>query len=178
MPADPDDLQRYEEAQGALLSALSRLGVDTNFWAANEPREDEPVGIGQLYERLKELPQFNKAQFSSALREWIGSDPKEHLTHHVLVRSGMVHEIFRGEEITAGIKAVRELTKLEGSVWIQTLLLMANDRLEKGLQDEALRLYGIAIEDCPRPRLDMEVGWELARRAGLSLLPLVDDDGT
>ena len=176
MPADADDVERYNEAQGALLGALSGLGVDTNFWDGNEPREDDLVDTRELYERLKELPQFNEAQFASALREWIQPGPKENLTQHILVRGGMAHEIFRGKETTPGVEAVRELIKREGTSGIRTLLAMADDRLQKGLQEEALRLYGMAVADCPRPRLQMELGYKLARRAGIDPLPLIDDD--
>jgi len=173
VPADRDGVQRYEEAQGAFRGALTRLGVDTNFWAVNEPREDERVHTTELYERLKQLPQFNETQLDSALRTW---DPKDDLTDLILVRSGMAHEIFRGEETTPGIEAVRELIKREGGVWISRLLVMADARLQQQLDGEALRLYRMAVADCPRPRLQMELGYELARRAGLDPLPLIDDD--
>jgi hypothetical protein len=171
--ANPDALQRYDEAQGALRGALSRLGVDTNFWAVNEPREDELVHTTELYERLKQLPQFNENQLVSALRTW---DPQDDLTEHILVGSGMAHEIFRGEETTPGIEAVRELIKREGGVWIRKLLAIADARLQTHLEEEALRLCRMAVADCPRPRLHMELGYELARRAGLDPLPLIDDD--
>ncbi len=156
------------DAVPELADVLDHLELDVNFWKDKEPTE---LQVDAIQKELRDFANTYLADYDTLLEGFRRGE-----SHIVELVARSFAETLRNaikidpDEFDGDVTGEpwKELLKLWGSAsHTRWLVLDADELAGAGHVDQALDLYRLTLDECPRPKIHAELGRILADRAGL-----------